>query len=1085
MALALFVAILASAAAPQVGPQDIAIIGVNVVDVVRGRSVADRTVVLRGSRILTVGARATVVVPSGARVIEGRGKYLIPGLWDMHGHLFQHSSRPGTDEHASQFPLYVANGVTGVRDMWTNLEDLRRVRRWNADRARGALLAPRILPTGPMFDGDDGILNHVLVVSSANAARRAVDSVVDGGAQAIKIHDALSHEAFLAIAARAKERGVPLIGHVPASVTVREAVRAGQHSIEHLNGIADGCASAKAEGEAARIRTDRAQRASAGTVQQLIVDGYDEHRCVELIRELARRGVWQVPTLIAEQRRLILPDSIVTTRADLRYVSAADRDDWRKQLQAQRERLSPTIERTRRLVFAEDLREVLAMSRAGVPLLAGTDVTNPWQVPGFSLHEELALLVEAGLTPAEALRAATVSAARYANMADSLGTVARGKVADLVLLDADPLLDIGNAASIRAVVLNGRYLGRPTLDSLLERQQSLASPASTPERAVINDNRRAAGTLRDGVLTVRLEARETDWHMEADSSRGVRVRAFAVEGGPPLVPGPLLRVPQGTEIHAFIHNTLIGKRLLLHGLNTRGIDPDDTIAVAAGETREVHFAAARIGTYFYWAATNTAAISRRDGADSQLSGAFIVDPPNTPPPRDRVFVIAGWTGAVLVAGDSVGTFRFTINGTSWPSTERLTYDVGDSVRIRVINTGVAPHPMHLHGFYFNVDSRGSEQADSIYGASSSPHLVNTERLPSGRTFALTWVPTRAGNWLFHCHDPAHIKTPNVGLDGSAPIREADMHGSAMLAMMSGPVIGITVRELPGRTAAVEAEPQRRLRLVAHEESGGARSEPVFAYALDSGTAVTFSRGARAPTIVLQRGVPVAITVVNHLREATSVHWHGIELDSYYDGVAGFSGHEAHLAPEIAPNDSFVARFTPPRSGKFMYHPHGSELRQQQAGLGGALIVVDSLDGYDATTDIAMLVTTPRTAVEDQNDIVYLNGTPRPPPRELHVGTTYRLRLLDLHNNRGAMIMRLVRDSTVLAWTPVAKDGMDLPADQRIVRAAAQQMSAGETYDFAFTPALAGDMWFDIRTGQGKLLLRMPMRVTGRATDRRE
>jgi len=1030
---------------------------------------------------VTVGARANVVVPAGTRVVDGRGKYLMPGLWDMHGHLFQHSSRPGTDEHALQFPLYIANGVTGVRDMWTNLEDLTRVRHWNADRATGALLAPRILPTGPMFDGEGGILNNVLVVTSATDARHAVDSVVDGGARAIKIHDALSREAFLAIAARAKERGVPLIGHVPASVTVREAVSAGQHSIEHLNGIADGCASAKAEGEAARIRGDRAQRASAGKVQQLIVDGYDEHRCLDLMRELARRGVWQVPTLIAAQRRLILPDSIVTTRADLRYVSAADREDWRKQLEVQRQRQSPTIERSRRLVFAQDMREVLAMNRAGVPLLAGTDITNPWQVPGFSLHEELALLVEAGLTPAEALRAATVSAARYANMTDSLGTVARGKLADLVLLDANPLLDIGNAARIRAVVLNGRFLGRLTLDSLLERP--ISPSASTPERAVINDNRRAAGTLRDGVLTVRLEARETEWHLEADSSRGVNVRAFAVEGGPPLVPGPLLRVPQGTEIHAFIHNTLIGKRLLLHGLNTRGINIGDTIAVAAGETREVQFTAARIGTYFYWGATNGAAINGRDGVDTQLSGAFIVDPPDAPPPHDRVFVIAGWSGRVLAGGDSVGTFRFTINGKSWPNTERLTYDVGDSVRIRVINTGVAPHPMHLHGFYFNVDSRGAEQADSIYGTSSSPHLVNTERLPSGRTFALTWVPTRAGNWLFHCHEPAHIATPNVELDGSPPMRDADMHGTDMLAMMSGPVIGITVRERADRKAAIEPEPRRRLRLVAHEESGGTTSEPAFAYALESGNGLGVSPGASAPTIVLQRGVPVAITVVNHLREATSVHWHGIELDSYYDGVAGFSGHEAHLAPEIAPNDSFVARFTPPRSGTFMYHPHVGELRQQQAGLGGALIVVDSLDGYDATTDIALLVTTPRTAIEDKNAVVYLNGTSKPPQRELHVGTTYRLRLLNLHNNRGAMIMRLVRDSTVLAWTPVAKDGMDLPADQRIARAAAQQMSAGETYDFAFTPAVSGDMRFEIHTARGQLLLGMPIRVTVRATDR--
>jgi imidazolonepropionase-like amidohydrolase len=217
-------------------------------------------------------------------------------------------------------------------------------------------------------------------------------------------------------------------------------------------------------------------------VQQLVLDGYDEARCLSLLRELARLGVWQVPTLIAEQRRLIAPDSVVTARADLRYVPQTDLDAWRQQLRTRRLRQAPALEETRRRVFAEDMREVAAMNRLGVPLLAGTDVTNPWQVPGFSLHDELELLVQAGLTPAEALRAATVSAARYANMTDSLGTVAAGKLADLVLLDADPLLDIRNAALIRGVVLNGRYLDRPALDSLLEARLRPTPPSESPRR---------------------------------------------------------------------------------------------------------------------------------------------------------------------------------------------------------------------------------------------------------------------------------------------------------------------------------------------------------------------------------------------------------------------------------------------------------------------------------------------------------------------------------------------------------------------------------------------------------------------------
>jgi FtsP/CotA-like multicopper oxidase with cupredoxin domain len=229
-----------------------------------------------------------------------------------------------------------------------------------------------------------------------------------------------------------------------------------------------------------------------------------------------------------------------------------------------------------------------------------------------------------------------------------------------------------------------------------------------------------------------------------------------------------------------------------------------------------------------------------------------------------------------------------------------------------------------------------------------------------------------------------------------------------------------------------------------------------------------------PTILLKRGEPVSITVVNELPEPTAVHWHGIELDSYYDGVAGFAGHPGRIAPAIAPRDSFEARFTPPRSGTFIYHPHADEVRQQQAGLSGAIVVVDSPAAFDPEKDIVVLISVPRHNAGA--DTVLLNGDPSPAVREFRVGERYRLRLINIHTYRPNMIARLVRDSTLLAWRAIAKDGNDLPAERATTRPAAQQMGNGETYDFEFVPNAPGNLRLTVSSGVGVVLASMPIRV---------
>jgi FtsP/CotA-like multicopper oxidase with cupredoxin domain len=342
---------------------------------------------------------------------------------------------------------------------------------------------------------------------------------------------------------------------------------------------------------------------------------------------------------------------------------------------------------------------------------------------------------------------------------------------------------------------------------------------------------------------------------------------------------------------------------------------------------------------------------------------------------------------------------------------------------------------------------------------------------------MAWVPERAGNWMFHCHDNFHVLR-NAPIDGSGLPPEHQQHPkNHALEMMGGLVMGIEVRDRGGPSVVAQSGTRRRLRLVARVDSGGTGSEPAYGYVLQEGGRSTPARGPLipGPTIVLTRGEPVAITVVNELPEATAVHWHGIELESYFDGVAGFAGNGTRIAPAIAPRDSFEARFTPPRSGTFIYHPHADEVRQQKAGMSGALVVVDSRESFNPSNDIVLLLTTPRTD-DEANDYTLINGRKDPSPLDLRVGQRYRLRIVDIHTFRPSMIVRLLRDSALVRWRPIAKDGMDLPAARAIVRPAIQQMGNGETYDFELTPTEPADLRFTVTSAAGQPLASMSVRI---------
>jgi manganese oxidase len=599
-----------------------------------------------------------------------------------------------------------------------------------------------------------------------------------------------------------------------------------------------------------------------------------------------------------------------------------------------------------------------------------------------------------------------------------------------------------------------------------------SGPDRAPERIVANENRVAAGTLTKGVLTVRLDARYGTWFPDGDSAPGIAVQAFGEIGKRLQVPGPLIRVPAGTELRITIGNSVPGTTLRVFGLAARDGGagaPPEPLTVAAGSSREVRFRLDIPGTYTYWGTTSTPIFRERTHDDSQLSGAIVVDDPTKPTKRDRIFVITELADSLFPGGAPVPGYLFVtaINGRSWPHTERLQEQVGDSVRWRIVNISHAAHPMHLHGFYFTVESRGNERVDTIY-AEGSKYKSVTERIPSGGTVTMTWVPEREGNWLFHCHVPIHI-APHLPLDrsglahaaGGQTVSHGAHSGNHSLEGMAGLVMGIEVRS--AKAAVRQApSPRRAMRLLARVDSGGTAAEPAFGFTLDDG--ISAPRRAAlipGPVLSLERGKPVDITVVNQLAEPTAVHWHGIELESYFDGVAGFGGMPGRISPVIAAQDSFVARFTPPRSGTFMYHTHVDELRQEPAGLSGIMVVHEPNEPFDSVTDHPILISSSRRAVEKLTH-AYLNGSRDPAPLEWRAGVRHRIRLANIMlAPPSGLTATLFRDSTITTWRPIAKDGADLPPAFAKPGPSRSIITIGETKDFEWTPE-PGDYRLELR-----------------------
>lgn len=432
---------------------------VTVIDGTGASPSADMTLVVTGDRITSVGRTGTVAVPTAARVIDAQGKYLIPGLWDMHVHFWHPDTR-------QLLPLYVASGVTGVRAM---AEDIARVRAWREAIGRGEMLGPRIVTTGAGLDGEppDDTSIPIRAVKTPEEARAAVAALEGDGADFVKVLSALRSDVYGAIAEEAKRRRLPFVGHVPDAVAAADASDAGQASLEHLFGIALGCCPREKQLRAGRLDAlSRKDWPAYEQIEEQIFDGYDPRQAEALLARFVGNGTWQVPSLVLLKRMAYEYDGDPSEDPRLRYVPPSIKAGWKSPLNE----LKGASERTRARLhrrYARSLEIVGAMRRAGVPILAGTDTGDPFTYPGLTLHDELALLVAAGLTPLEALRSATSSPARFLGRLDSLGTLEPGKAADLVLLEADPLAAITNTRRIDSVVIGGRLIGREEREAIL------------------------------------------------------------------------------------------------------------------------------------------------------------------------------------------------------------------------------------------------------------------------------------------------------------------------------------------------------------------------------------------------------------------------------------------------------------------------------------------------------------------------------------------------------------------------------------------------------------------------------------------
>ncbi len=575
---------------------------------------------------------------------------------------------------------------------------------------------------------------------------------------------------------------------------------------------------------------------------------------------------------------------------------------------------------------------------------------------------------------------------------------------------------------------------------------SLHDPAAT-RVAASDDQTVPAGVRFADTLDVQLTIGPSTLLPEGETGPRLDVLTFGDGHTGPSVPGPLVRAPVGTTVLARVCNTH-PDTVWLVGLADRG----DTVAAPPGVTTESVFTLDAAGVRVYRGMTREDTIIRPFGPTASLAGAVVAD--GTERWGDRVLVITDW--APETSGDR---FALMINGRSWPQTERLRYDVGDTARWLVVNASPVEHPMHLHGFHFLVTARANAVYDSIYPAERR-RLAVTELLRVYESMAIEWVPERGGRWLFHCHIASHMDDVQrafmLGVEPEPAVMHADHHAERAMA---GLVLGIEVTGEPADGLA-GGPATRRERLVVNDRPDVyPDGDPGLGYVLQRGDEpAEDSIVVPGPPIVLTRGEPAEVVVVNRTPDPTAVHWHGLEIESFYDGVPGWTGDDRRTTPLIAPGDSFVVRLAPPRAGTFIYHSHADELRQLGSGLFGAVLVLEPGEAFDPSTDHVLVFSMAGPNLEIA-PIVANNG--RDPVLELQAGVPHRIRIINITAD-DLVEMEIFEGETPVPWHVLALDGADVGPIHQGEHAAFLVTGPGETADVEIVPR-GGDLRLVVRS----------------------
>jgi hypothetical protein len=464
LAIAAFVAL---AAPRSSAANSLALTNATVIDVRTGRLLPDETVVIIGDRITALSRHAHI--PADAKIVDAKGQFVIPGLWDMHAHALW-----SPDQMKRMFDLFLANGITGIRDMGSPLP-ISETMNWRTKVNSGAILGPRIVAAGKLVDGPQPVWPGSIAAGTAEQARDAVDTLQREGVDFIKVYSRLPREAYFAVASEAKKNGIPFLGHVPIYVSASEASAAGQRSIEHLSEVLFACSNRESDLRKQLIATaignerDRLRRDQV----KVIVETFSEQKARALSRVFAENNTWQVPTLLVQQTYAFVEPYVLHDSAGARYVPAKTIESWIERLNGFRKIRNHGEREAQKHSYQLEIQIVQMMHRAGVRFMTGTDAETYYPA-GFGMHTELGLFVNAGFSALQALQAATLNPAEFLGRTKDLGTVDVGKIADLVILDANPLDYIQNTGRIAGVVTAGRYLNRQELNRLLSEAAQLA-----------------------------------------------------------------------------------------------------------------------------------------------------------------------------------------------------------------------------------------------------------------------------------------------------------------------------------------------------------------------------------------------------------------------------------------------------------------------------------------------------------------------------------------------------------------------------------------------------------------------------------